>query len=132
MNCLQNNCIINFAALLTKRYTITVSSSEYGIYSTKILDGPICSIRRKNHQVRSIQNLGDDPRVKFLFSPGIEIEPPNQYVECVQPSVYCIQYYAYKKSAWVKCISQEENILYIQPFEKLLKNEYLEVRVTTS
>ncbi len=54
--------------------TLYNTCSEYGIYSTRILAGPTCSIRRRNHQVKDIQVLGGDPRLKFLFSPGFEID----------------------------------------------------------
>ncbi len=74
------HCTLNYAILITLYNTC----SEYGIYSTRILAGPTCSIRRRNHQVKDIQVLGGDPRLKFIFSPGFEIDDdPERFVEYV-------------------------------------------------
>ena len=55
--------------------------SEYGNYSTRIKFGttglPECQIRRKNHNVEPITTLPGDDRVKFIYSPGIALEPPE-------------------------------------------------------
>lgn len=57
-----------------------VICSEYGIYSTRISVGsngsPSCEIRQRNSEVRMIDQLSGDDRVKFIFSPGINLQPP--------------------------------------------------------
>lgn len=60
--------------------------SQFGIYSTRLRDSPLsCQIRRRNYQIRSITNLSEDPRVKYIFTPGIELEPSVKWV-----SKHCI------------------------------------------
>ncbi len=69
--------LISISALLLPFFIYTLLSSlysKYGIYSTRILNGPACTIRRRNHQIKEIQLIGGDPRLKFLFSPGFELE----------------------------------------------------------
>ncbi len=58
--------------------------SQYGIYTTRIENGPgptpgppvcVCDIRRRNHQIKDVDIIGGDSRVKLIYSPGIELEP---------------------------------------------------------
>ena len=39
----------------------------------------MCSIRRRNHDVRTIDTVGGDPRLKLIFSPGIELQDTQEY-----------------------------------------------------
>lgn len=58
--------------------TTLFQCSQYGIYTTRIGNGPggdiECDILQDNHQIRTIQGFG---RVRFIFSPGFELEPPQ-------------------------------------------------------
>ncbi|XP_064389265.1 uncharacterized protein LOC135337281 [Halichondria panicea] len=79
-SCALNRIDVNPCSFRHTATTDMPEENEYGIYSTRILAGPTCSIRRRNHQVKDIQVLGGDPRLKFIFSPGFEIDDdPESY-----------------------------------------------------
>ncbi len=50
--------------------------SQYGIYGTRIVNGPQCEIKKSDHQIKNIDVVGGDPNVKLIYSPGIELAPP--------------------------------------------------------
>ena len=56
--------------------------SEQGIYSTRIQGNAprqlTCDIRRRHSQVLPIQTFEEDERLMFLYSPGFELEDPQE------------------------------------------------------
>lgn len=70
--------------------------SEYGVYESRTTTtgaGPVrCDILRRRHRISTIDILGNDERVKFVFSPGIRLNPPQKYA-CVYMRTCMLQYY---------------------------------------
>lgn len=54
----------------------------------------MCAIRRRNHDVRTIDTVGGDPRLKLIYSPGIELEDATKYYYS-----YCTVMHAVNPSA---------------------------------
>ncbi|XP_064389266.1 uncharacterized protein LOC135337282 [Halichondria panicea] len=65
------------------RNTKMPNANEIGNYTTRVQAGssgrPTCQIRRRGHQIQPIPTLGGDERLKFIFSPGIRLDPPENY-----------------------------------------------------
>ena len=73
-------CVCVFIMLLQQH-----PCSQLGLYSTRIRPDPNnnniprCEIRRRNHQIRQIQTIGEDGRVFTLYSPGFELGNTEKY-----------------------------------------------------
>lgn len=59
-------------------FILSNTCSYYGIYSTRIANGPECQIRKKDHQIKTVDTLLGDSRLKLIYSPGIELITPVQ------------------------------------------------------
>lgn len=83
MNCIHDHAYTVMHACTCMHAIIMIVSllhvsiySQYGIYSTVIVNGPLCEIIKRDHQIKNVDTLGGDPRVKYIYSPGIELNPP--------------------------------------------------------
>ncbi len=57
--------------------------SYFGSYLTRMDNEengshPVCQIKAKNLKVNQILTFPDDEKIKFIFSPGIRLDPPQK------------------------------------------------------
>ena len=71
--------ILTYAIGTAYNYEVVLHiHSQYGIYTTRIRNDLSCDIRRRNYQIKDVDTIGGDPRIKLIYSPGIELSTQEE------------------------------------------------------
>ena len=74
--------ILSYMVIKDNNFVIYFLLSQFGVYSTRFRQGsagfPKCDIRRQGHEIRNISIIGNENKVRIIYSPGFTLEPQEK------------------------------------------------------